>query len=314
MWDPAQYEAYADLRARPFFELMARVRAEAPRRVVDLGCGTGRLTAALARRWPDALVEGIDSSAEMIEVAARTVASSAHRSGTPSSGGASPGIPSSGTPIPGAAPSGEDAAEGPRHAGSGRLTFRIGDLTRWAPTEPMDVIVSNAALQWIPGHTRLLPRWVDALRPGGWLAFQVPGNDDAPSHVLLRELCASPRWRDRLGTAVRNEPVRGAVGHLDVLADAGCDVDAWETTYAHVLRGDDPVLEWVKGTALRPVLAALDEPAAARFLAEYAERLREAYPPRPYGTVFPFRRIFVVARKRGDGPAVDPPDGRPSNL
>jgi trans-aconitate 2-methyltransferase len=261
MWDPVQYEAYADLRSRPFFDLVGRIGARTPGRVVDLGCGTGRLTAALARRWPAATVEGLDNSAEMIGVA-RTVEH-------PAAGGAA----------------------------QGRLRFAVEDLTEWTPATPVDVIVSNAALQWVPGHEALLPTWVEALAPGGWLAFQVPGNFDAPSHIVLRELCRSPRWRDRLEAVSHGRPVPGPAGYLDLLAPLGCAVDAWETTYQQVLHGDDPVLGWVKGTALRPVLAALDDEATPRFLADYAERLRQAYPPRDHGTLFPFRRVFVVAHK-----------------
>ncbi len=131
------------------------------------------------------------------------------------------------------------------------------------------------------------------------MAFQIPGNFAAPSHTILRELCAAPDWRDRLGEFSVARPVREPSEYLDRLAGLGCVVDAWETTYQHVLEGDEPVLGWVGGTALRPVLAALDETAAQRFLAEYGARLREAYPRRAYGTVFPFRRIFVVAHKIG---------------
>jgi trans-aconitate 2-methyltransferase len=260
MWDPVQYEAYADLRSRPFFELVGRIGARTPASVVDLGCGTGRLTAELARRWPAATVQGIDSSAEMVTVA-RTVEH--------------PGGPAA--PV--------------------RLRFAVGDLAEWAPATPVDVIVSNAALQWVPGHEALLPAWVEALVPGGWLAFQVPGNADAPSHLVLRELCASPRWRDRLAAVSQGRPVPGPAGYLDLLTPLGCAVDAWETTYQQVLQGTDPVLDWVKGTALRPVLAALDDEATPRFLAAYAERLRAVYPPGDHGTVFPFRRVFVVAHK-----------------
>ncbi|RAY14307.1 trans-aconitate 2-methyltransferase [Actinomadura craniellae] len=175
------------------------------------------------------------------------------------------------------------------------LDFTVGDIAGWHPDEPVDVIVSNAALHWVPGHAGMLPRWFGALAPGGVLAFQVPGNHAAPSHALLRELTEAPRWRDRLAGTVARRPVLDPAGYLDLLAPLGARVDAWETTYAQVLPGPDPVLEWVKGTALRPVLAALDEAAAGDFLAEYAGLLREAYPPAPHGTVFPFRRIFVVA-------------------
>jgi len=163
----------------------------------------------------------------------------------------------------------------------------------------MDVIISNAALQWVPEHRELLVRWAGGLNPGGWLAFQVPGNFGAPSHVLLRELAGSPRWRERLGGVLRSDPVSEPAEYVALLAEAGCRVNAWETTYAQILPGDDPVLEWVKGTALRPVLTALgtDSAEAAEFLDDYRALLREAYPAAPYGTVFPFRRIFVVARR-----------------
>jgi trans-aconitate 2-methyltransferase len=188
-----------------------------------------------------------------------------------------------------------DAAR--RHAIPGRHEFHLGDVTTWRPEQPADLIVSNAVLQWVPGHLDLLPRWIDALAPGGRLAFQVPGNFGAPSHVLLRELCRSDRWRAKLGHLQRDAPVLDPAGYLDLLARHGCAADAWETTYAQVLHGDDPVLEWVKGTALRPVLTALDPDEAGEFLAAYRERLRRAYPAAPYGTVFPFRRIFVIATR-----------------
>ena len=141
----------------------------------------------------------------------------------------------------------------------------------------MDVIVSNAVLQWVPEHRELLPRWVDALVPGGWLAFQVPGTFDAPSHVLTRELCRTT-WRDRLGDLVREDPVDGPAGYLDLLAGLGCRVDAWETTYLHVLPGEDAVLRWITGTALRPMLDRLAPDEADAFLADLAAPLREAYP------------------------------------
>ncbi|WP_033322023.1 trans-aconitate 2-methyltransferase [Actinomadura atramentaria] len=253
VWDPAQYGAYSAERGRPFADLLGRVALDAPRRIADLGCGSGELTAVLAARWPDAEIEAIDSSPEMID-AARP---------------------------------------------QDRVRFAVGDVRDWTPAEPPDLIVSNAVLQWVPEHTGLLPRWAAALAPGGVLAFQVPGNFDAPSHALLREVAAEPRWRDRLAGTVRPDPVLDAAGYLGLLARHGCAVDAWETTYLQVLHGADPVLEWMKGTALRPVLTALDPADARAFLDELAARLRAAYPATPHGTVFPFRRIFVVARRAG---------------
>ncbi|MGF1428032.1 methyltransferase domain-containing protein [Kitasatospora sp. LaBMicrA B282] len=163
-----------------------------------------------------------------------------------------------------------------------------------APAAP-DLIVSNATLQWVQGHLDLLPRWAAALQPGGVIAFQVPGNFDAPSHLLLSELRTSPRWRAQLGAEAVPPGVHQPAAYLAALLAAGCTADVWETTYSTLLTGPDPVLEWTKGTALRPVLARLTDPAErAAFLAEYAALLREAYPAGPHGTVFPFRRIFAV--------------------
>ncbi|HSV67060.1 MAG TPA: trans-aconitate 2-methyltransferase [Mycobacteriales bacterium] len=256
MWDPEQYARYADERSRPFGELTSRIGARAPDVVVDLGCGVGELTATLADRWPAARVTGLDSSEEMLAAAVAVIADRDR-----------PG-----------------------------LRFELGDLAGWRPAEPVDVLVSNAALQWVPGHPELLVGWVAGLAPGGWLAFQVPGNYAAPAFDLLRAQVRAPRWRGRVPDVPATRVLEPA-GYLDTLAALGCRVDAWETTYLHVLSGPDPVLEWSRGTALRPVLAALSASDGARFCREYAAALREAYPPAVHGTVFPFRRIFVVAQR-----------------
>jgi trans-aconitate 2-methyltransferase len=176
-------------------------------------------------------------------------------------------------------------------------TFVLGEASRVDATG-VDVLISNALLQWVPGHLELLGRWASELADDGWLAFQVPSNFGAPSHRLMRELAESPRWVERLGGVLRGtDSVSAPDEYLDVLAGCGMTVDAWQTEYQHVLPGDDPVLEWVRGTGLRPVLGALGEREAAAFSAEYATLLREAYPPRSYGTVFGFLRTFVVAHK-----------------
>ncbi len=170
------------------------------------------------------------------------------------------------------------------------------DLAAWTPPPDADVVVTNAVLQWVPEHVALLPRWLDALPSGAWFAMQVPGNFGAPSHALVRELAHEPRWRgavDLRGEDAVPEP--GA--YAELLSGAGAAVDVWETTYHQRLTGPDPVLEWISGTALRPVRDALPAPDYARFRAELAPRLRAAYPVRPDGsTWFPFRRIFAVAR------------------
>lgn len=250
LWDPHAY-THRDLRERPFHDLLARVGADNPRRVVDLGCGPGTLTARLAHRWPHATLEARDSSPEMVAAA-------------------------------------RDAGVHAVHA----------DVTDWHPAPDTDVVVANAVLHWIPGHRELLRDRVSRLPAGAWLAMQVPGNFDAPSHRAIRELAASPAWADTLSGVHLPGPdaVDDPAGYADLFADLGCAVDAWETTYLHPLMGDDAVLEWVTGTALRPVAAALGPREWHEFRAQLAPEVRRAYPPRADGvTWFPFRRIFAVA-------------------
>ena len=249
MWDPETYLAFGDQRARPFHDLLARVRAHNPRRVVDLGCGPGTLTALLTRRWPHAQLEALDSSPEMVTAARER------------------GVPA-----------------------------ELGDVLTWTPGPDVDVVVCNAVLQWVPGHGALLRRWLAALPADGWLAVQIPGNLASPSHGEVRRLAAEPRWRRRLQLR-EPDAVLEPAGYAALFASREADVDVWETTYLHRLRGEDPVLEWISGTALRPVRAALPEQDWAEFRAELAPRLRAVYPAGMDGvTWFPFRRIFAVAQ------------------
>ena len=235
-------------------DLLHRVDPRRPRRVVDLGCGPGNLTALLAERWPDADVLGVDASTEMVQRA---------------------------------------LSDGPP-----RVRFELGDARDWEPAEPVDVLVANATYQWVPGHLALLPRLVGRVAPGGWFAFQVPGNFGEPSHTLLHELAADPRyasWTEGLPRPFSHDPVV----YAEALQDLGLRVDAWETTYLHLLTGEDPVFAWVSGTGAGPILAALPEVQREEFTRDYRAALRAAYPRRPHGTLLPFRRVFVVARLPG---------------
>ena len=231
--------------------------AEQPRVVVDLGCGPGNLTALLADRWRGADVTGIDSSAEMI-AAARSI-------------------------------------EG--------VTWEVADLRDWARphtsalVSPVDVLVSNATLQWLPDHIELLPRLVDRLAPGGWLAFQVPGNFGEPSHTIRTDIADRPPYAEHVrdvAVPASHEPA----DYLRVLLELGCEADVWETTYFHVLTGADPVFDWVSATGARPTIQALPEVLRGEFEDEFRALLRQAYPADASGRVLmPFRRIFAVARK-----------------
>lgn len=288
LWEPHRYLQFNDFRQRPFFDLTARIGASAPARVVDLGCGPGNLTATLARRWPGAQVVGLDSSAAMVAAARE-----AYRPHDPQE--AHRPHDSSGFDAPG-------------------LSFAVADITDWHPagdtfgpapdergpeSPAPDVVVSNAALQWVRRHRALMSGWLEELRLGAWLGVQVPGNFNSPSHVIMRELAASGRWRKQLDGVLRH---RDAVGepaeYQELFLRAGVQAEVWETTYLHLLQGQDPVLDWVRGTGLRPVLAALGPDESEHFEKEYATLLAQAYPPGGHGTVFPFRRIFMVGEKQ----------------
>ncbi|MDG6104782.1 methyltransferase domain-containing protein [Dactylosporangium aurantiacum] len=244
-WDPEQYARFADERARPFHELVARIPTTAPVAVVDLGCGPGTLTATLAARYPDAAVLGIDASPQMLAAAA-----------------------------PLATP---------------QLSFQLGDIAGWRPQRgSVDVIVANASLQWVPDHAALLPVLAAALDDGGTLAFQVPTGGPILDASVLDPAVPGPRGAS---------PVREPAWYVRTLAGLGLAVDAWETTYYHVLPGDDPVLEWFSGTGLRPYFDALSGAALDDFRARVAAELRQRYPREPFGTILPFPRLFVVAHR-----------------
>jgi trans-aconitate 2-methyltransferase len=251
-WDPDRYLVYADERGRPFLDLLARIDAAPPRRVVDLGCGPGNLTGLLAERFVAADVLGVDSSPEMVERARQS------------------GIPG--------------------------VRFEAGDVRTWEAAEPVDVLLANATYQWVPGHLGLLPRLVAQVAPGGWFAFQVPGNHGESSHVLLHELAGDPRFASYTRGVARPHSHHPAV-YAEALLDLGLSVDVWETTYLHLLTGPDPVFTWISGTGARPTLQALPEDLREQFVTEYKALLREAYPPGPHGTVLPFRRVFAVAHR-----------------
>jgi trans-aconitate 2-methyltransferase len=256
-WDPDLYLRFSDHRLRPALELLDRAPLAAPQTIYDLGCGAGELTRIIASRWPTAAVHGLDSSAEMLQKAS---------------------------------------------AEPGPVRWIEADVSQWRPDEPPDLIYSNAALHWVDGHTQLFPQLVSFLRPGGCLAVQMPLSWGAPSHVLMRETLANggpngaALGTTQLRQAVARKWVDEADEYYDLLAGRAATLDIWETEYLQVLSGDDPVLEWVKGSGLRPILNGLDDAERDLFLAEYRQRLRAPYPVRPDGrTLYPFRRLFIVA-------------------
>lgn len=267
-WDPGAYGRFADERSRPFGDLLAQVGAADPAVVVDLGCGHGPMTLELARRWPRARVVGVDQAESMLE-SARDLDT------------------------------------------EGRVEWVQADLRGWDPAslgQAPDVIVTSSALQWVPGHLDLIGGWVESLSAGGWFALQVPGNYDAPSHVLMREVAGTHARAGELTAALDVPSVGEPATYLRLLSRLGCEVSAWETTYLHVLdpgaEDENPVLTWVTATGLRPVLELLEDDEERRaFVEPYASALADAYPRTSAGVLFPFRRIFAVARRDAVTPA-----------
>jgi len=179
------------------------------------------------------------------------------------------------------------------------VAFVEGDAANWAPPEPADLLFANAVLQWLPDHDRLFPRLFRQLKPGGVLAVQMPRNYDRPSHRLMMETAKAGPWRDKLAAQLdRPTPVAEPAGYARLMASLTGTVDIWETDYLMRLQGDNPVVTWTRATGLRPFLEPLDEEERKRFEAEYAARIRAAYPPEADGsTLFAFRRLFIVASR-----------------
>jgi trans-aconitate 2-methyltransferase len=179
-----------------------------------------------------------------------------------------------------------------------RLDFVLADVATWSPGRPVDLIVSNATLHWLADHAGLMPRLVGMLAPGGTLAVQMPDRFHTPAQLAIEETVADPRWCSRLaGVGLRRESVQPLLWYVRRLHQLGLVVDAWETTYVHVLTGEDPVVEWLKGTGLRPLLDVLGPDESDLFLRALAVRLRDAYPPEGGVTLFPFPRLFFVATR-----------------
>ena len=260
-WDPGQYHRFADHRLRPALDLLARVPVAGPSLVCDLGCGSGNVTRVIAERFPAARVAGVDTSSEMLAKAAQT---------------------------------------------PGRIEWIRADVAQWAPERPPELIYSNAALHWVDDHDVLFPKLLGFLAPGGCLAVQMPLSYSMASHVLMREVLAtagpegSRLGDEALAAAVGRKWVLDAGEYHDLLAPRASSLDIWETEYLQRLEGDDPVLEWVRSTGLRPILNGLHGADRERFLDVYRERLRRAYPRRADGhTLYPFRRLFMVAMRGG---------------
>ena len=252
-WNSQQYLKFEAERTRPCRDLIARIPLASPGRIVDLGCGPGNSTRALAERWPQAELLGIDSSPAMVEAAWRTRM---------------------------------------------RAVFEQHDIAHWCPLSARyNLVFSNAALQWVPDHARVFPQLLAVLAPGGCFAVQVPCNLDAPAHRIARELARSSTWRERFPAGgVREWYVHDAGFYYELLAPRVAEFDLWQTTYQHVLPGPEAIVEWYRGTGLRPYLDLLSPEQQEEFLNEYGREIALAYPRQVDGRVLlPFDRLLLVA-------------------
>lgn len=203
--------------------------------------------------------------------------------------------------FPGAALTGVDNSDEmlarARKEGPAMASWENQDLATWVPEDAPDIIFSNATYQWINEHEKLFPKLLDAVAPGGVLAIQMPTNFDAPSHVLLRKVAREGSWADKVAHVIRDAPVGPERFYYDLFAGKGT-IDIWSTEYAQILQGEDPVLNWVSGTALTPFTTILQGAERDAFLAAYCDELRSAYPKSNDGTtLFPFKRLFMVVGK-----------------
>lgn len=251
-WSARQYLKFEDERTRPPRDLLAQVPLQAPRRVVDLGCGPGNSTELLIARFPRAEVVGLDSSADMLRQARERL------------------------------PQGR---------------FVRTDLADWTPEPGTDLLFGNAVFQWVPEHPAVLRRLLEALPEGGVLAVQMPDNTDQPALALMEETARTGPWAEalsRAGAARADLPRPEA--YYDLLRPACRHLDIWHTVYNHVMAGPDAIVEWFKGSALRPYLSALPAGQRDAYLGAYGRALGRAYPPRIDGKVLlRFPRVFIVA-------------------
>lgn len=256
-WDPQTYLKFARLRERPALELLDHISLENPKCIYDLGCGTGIATQLLAKRWPQADLTGVDSSTEMLS----------------------------------------EASYLPIKA----LWYKC-DLQQWRIDQPADLLFAAAVLHFINGHEVFLPHLLRQLNAGGCLAAHMPNWRDALWYQLMLETLEHGGAKNApLGTPeLRRFMAERRVLSLDcyyrLLAPLTKHLDIWETEHLQVVEGQSPIFDWVKVSALRPVLLTLNEQERQRFLDHYLASIHQHYPAEKDGhTLFPFKRIFILA-------------------
>jgi trans-aconitate 2-methyltransferase len=255
-WSAAQYLKFENERTRPSRDLLAQVPLDAPRRVVDLGCGPGNSTELLVERFPRAEVIGVDSSPDMLRQARERLP---------------------------------------------RCRFVEADLSAWTPEPGIDLLFGNAVFHWVPDHPNVLKRLLQALGPGGVLAVQMPENANEPAIAMTEQLIASGPWAAAMAQAKRRrKELLRPEEYYDLFRPLCSRIDIWHIHYNHLIDDHAGVVEWFKGSGLRPLLAPLDAAMREAFLAKYTEEISRAYPLRCDGKVMlKFPRLFIVAVRGG---------------
>ncbi|WP_025110737.1 methyltransferase [Pseudomonas sp. H1h] len=257
-WDAKAYQQFSRLRQRPVNELLDRIDLDDPKRIYDLGCGTGIATQLLAERWPRAQLHGVDSSRQMLDQA-RCLPISAQ--------------------------------------------WTECDLLDWHPGQPADLLLAAAVLHFIGDHQQMLPRLLGHLRPGGCLALHMPDWRDALWYRLMLDTLEdagpghTPMGTAQLRRCMAARPLLTLEDYYRLLAPRTTSLDIWETEQLQVVDGKSPIYDWVKVSALRPVMQALTSEEQARFIYHFLMRVHAHYPQENNGqTLFPFKRIFIIAR------------------
>jgi trans-aconitate 2-methyltransferase len=180
-----------------------------------------------------------------------------------------------------------------------QITFDIADAANWQAPQQVDVMLSNAVFQWVPDHPAIMARLVQQLAPGGSLAVQMPDNLEEPAHRLMRQVAGDPRWAAKLAKSAEQRDRLGSADFYYGLLKERCQrVDIWRTIYFHVMPSADGIVEWFKGTGLRPFLTPLAPDEQAAYLARYREEVAQAYPANKAGVVLlPFPRLFIIATR-----------------
>lgn len=257
-WDSKSYLQFSKLRERPVMELLDHVTIEQPKRIYDLGCGTGIATRLLADRWPQAELYGIDSSVEMLKEALAL-------------------------PI--------------------KANWLTGDVTQWRAEKPASLLFAAAVLHFIEDHEILLPNLLSQIDTDGCFAAHMPNWRDALWYkLMLRVLSETGPYGYPLGTLelrkfMSSRNVLPLDSYYRLLAPLTSELDIWETEHLQIVEGNAPIFDWVKVSALRPVLNSLNDHEKEVFLEKYLKLIHSHYPQESDGrTLFPFKRIFIVAK------------------